>query len=536
MKESIELKNMNFYPDLISDYLNGKLDSSFFNHDSQIENIEKQIALKKDNYSQSREVLSNEILAHYNKTNSFDELVINNIKLLKNSNTFTITTGHQLNLFTGPVYFIYKIIHTIELANALTKKIADYNFIPVYWMASEDHDFQEINHFNLFNKKYEWSSEQKGAVGRFKLADFNLEELLKENLSDKDFLHPKIQEFLQFFSSSNTLSDAHFKIVTSLFNHKGIVVIDADNKSLKKCMQPIFISEIENQLSHKKVSETNRNLVDLNYKVQVNPREINLFYLDNNLRERIIYDNNDNTYVVNNSNIRFTKNEMIELINHSPEKISPNVILRPLYQEILLPNLMYVGGAGEISYWLQLKNMFDAFHVIFPMLIVRKSFLNVKNIDKKIKTIDTDYNTILTTPLENFIKNFFNQKALNNSLSVENYKIGIEEIYLKLMQIAHDFDSSLVASIESEQTKSLKGLDRIQQKFEKALKQKDQQALTSIESVYKKIYPSNVFQERFNNVLEFYLASSDNENFIDLIHNHIIESDVFKQGELIFFD
>lgn len=534
MKESIELKDVSFYPDLITDYLNGKLDLSLFNHDSDISNIEKQIALKGASYAQSRDDLSDELLTSYNNIN--DVLAIKNIKLLKQENTFTVSTGHQLNLFTGPVYFLYKIIHTICLAATLGEKFPAYNFVPVYWMASEDHDFEEINHFNLFNKKYVWNSNQSGAVGRFNLEDFNLEELLKENLSEKDFFHPKIQEFLKSFSSSNTLSEAHFKIVTSLFNNKGLVVIDADNKVFKKCMQSVFISEIEEQLSFKNVIATNKKLTDLNYKIQVNPRKINLFYLEGNIRERIIFNKEDNLFIVNNTTKKFTKNELIELINVTPEKISPNVVLRPLYQEKLLPNILYIGGAGEISYWLQLKQMFDAYSVVFPMLIVRKSFLYTKNLDKKIKLIDTDYKTILTTTSDHFTKSFFNNKAINNSLSVEKYKLEIEATFSSLLEIADNLDLSLIPSIESEKTKVFKGIDKIQQKFEKVLKQKDQQSLKAIEAIYKKVYPNNIFQERFINLLDIYLTSPNNYNFIDELFRCISTSDSFNQGELILFD
>ncbi len=533
MLNTIDLNSVHFFNSLISDYLNGTLDSSLFNLKPSLDNIENQILAKKLNYSYSRSELVNSLQESY--SNIDISKVHSNVNLLAHENTFTITTGHQLNIFTGPVYFVYKIIHTIVLAEELNKRFKEYNFVPVYWMASEDHDFEEINHFHLFGKKYIWNTSQKGAVGRFNLLDFSIEEELKSNLSDKDFSHPIIQLFINSYKKSKTLSEAHFNITHQLFKDKGLVIIDGDNKVFKKVLKPIFLAEIKNNVSFKKVSESNDFLKSKKHKIQVNPRHINLFYLDKNLRERIIYNEVEELYEVLNTNLCFNESKMIEIINQQPEKISPNVILRPLYQEILLPNLMYVGGAGEISYWLQLKNLFESFSVVFPMLTVRKSFLSQKGLTKKMKHLNTNLRNVLTESEEVFTKKYFTSKAIEKHISVDEQKNQMIEIFNSLRELAVSTDQSLLPFAESEKVKSLKVIDKFQQKLEKSIKQKDDQSLKAINTIYKKVFPHQSFQERVNNVVEYYLGD-ENQDFVHDIYKLTSLSNPFGQAEMLVFD
>jgi len=164
----IPFRETNYFSDFICDYLDEKPElNQFYNRFPKLENFKAQIEEKSLSVrAQSRTVLVKTLKSQYKNLNT-SELTLNHIERLKEDTTFTITTGHQLNLFTGPLYFLYKIISTINLTKQLKEKYPKYNFVPVYWMASEDHDFEEINYFNFKGKKIQWNSNQTGAVGHF---------------------------------------------------------------------------------------------------------------------------------------------------------------------------------------------------------------------------------------------------------------------------------------------------------------------------------------------------------------------------------
>lgn len=376
--DCISFQNSGYFSPLMNDYLNQKPHlKSLYNRFPNLENFEAQIEEKKinfnsnDNGNEKRKILVSVLEKQYAKINTSDK-TLNNIKLLNDSNTFTVTTGHQLNLFTGPLYFLYKIISTINLTKELKAKYPSQNFVPIYWMATEDHDFEEINYFNFKGRKFRWNTESSGPVGRLStegLADF-FEVYTHELGSGKNA--DKIKKLFQesYLNHSNLAEATHY-LANELFGEYGLVILDADNQDLKRTFIPYIKEELIHQTSHKRVLETAEKLKD--YTIQVNPREINLFYLEDDLRERIIFKNG--TYSVNNTKMEFSENEILSLLENHPEKFSPNVIMRPLYQEVILPNLCYIGGGGEIAYWLELKSFFDAVKVTFPILLLRNSAL-----------------------------------------------------------------------------------------------------------------------------------------------------------------
>jgi len=297
-----------------------------------------------------------------------------NIELLHHENTFTITTSHQLNLFTGPLYFLYKIISVINLTNELKAAYPENNFVPVYWMATEDHDFDEINYFNFKGKKVQWSRQASGAVGRLNTEDLDkVLDVFTANLGFGANSNGIKKLFKCAYLDHKNLADATRFLANELFGIYGLVIVDADDRDLKSLFAPYVKKELTEQTSFTKVSETNEKINSLGFNVQVNPREINLFYLKEDLRERIVEQNG--TYFVNDTDISFTKSELLAELEKHPERFSPNVIMRPLYQEVILPNLCYIGGGGELAYWFQLKSYFKAVNVPFPMLLLRNSVL-----------------------------------------------------------------------------------------------------------------------------------------------------------------
>ena len=348
-KKSIPYSKTGYFSKLICDYLaeNESL-HSFYHRFPKIENFKLQLEEKKDRYSMdSRRVLVERLKIQYEGF-EISEATNLNIEALLEPRTFTITTGHQLNLFTGPLYFLYKIFSVINLVEKLNKKYADHQFVPVYWMATEDHDLDEINYFNLFGEKIIWDKEAGGAVGE--LSNDGLEEVLntfKAALGDTENAKKLGGLFEDAYTKHSNLAEATRYLGNQLFSEYGLVIIDGNDPILKKAFIPYVQKELNENLSFRKISDTTARIVALGYKAQVHPREINLFYLNKGIRERLI--EQEGSYLVNGTERIFTSAEIsAELLDH-PERFSPNALLRPLYQEVILPNLCYIGGGGELA-------------------------------------------------------------------------------------------------------------------------------------------------------------------------------------------
>ena len=371
--DCIRYQDSGYFTPITVDYLNQKSElQSLYHRFPTVENFEKQFQEKQTQFTiSSREVLVSALKKQYESV-AISEATKHNISSLLEFNTFTITTGHQLNLFTGPLYFLYKIISVINLTKTLQSKYPDQNFVPVYWMATEDHDFEEINYFNFKGKKIRWNKASSGPVGRLSTKDLEaVFEVFEKEIGTSQNANYIKQLFEDSYLKHETLAAATRFLANELFGEYGLVILDGDDADLKREFIPFIKEELLFQKSHQEVIATIETMKS--YEIQVNPREINLFYIEDNLRERIIFENNN--YKVNNTSLHFSKEELLALVEKSPEKFSPNVILRPLYQEVILPNLCYIGGGGELAYWFELKSYFDSVGVVFPILLLRNSVL-----------------------------------------------------------------------------------------------------------------------------------------------------------------
>lgn len=504
--DCIRYQNSGYFSSLIVDYLDQKSNlEEVYNRFPTIENFEAQITEKAANYNQeNRKLLVAELQKQYQNITISKATQIN-ITDLGKSNTYTITTGHQLNLFSGPLYFLYKIISTINLASELKTKYPNSNFVPIYWMATEDHDFEEINYFNFKGKKFRWNKNSSGPVGRLSTdgLDAVFEVFAKELGSSTNA--QKIKELFQkTYLQHATLAEATRFLANELFGDFGLVIIDADSTELKRTLIPFIKDELENQTSFKEVTATIEKLND--YTIQVNPREINLFYIENNLRERIIFENN--SYKVNHTELSFSKEELFRLVETNPEKFSPNVILRPLYQEVLLPNLCYIGGAGEIAYWLELQSFFNASKISFPMLLVRNSV--VLTTEKQIKKADA----LQLSWADLFSKqnDLVNQKtkALSEiNLDLSELKEQLKKQFDALYTIANQTDDSFIGALKAQEIKQIKGIEHLEKRLLKAQKRKLAAVLERIIQLQNELFPNQSLQERQTNFSEFYIENGE---------------------------
>lgn len=469
---------------LFLDYMEEKENlQSFYRRFPRPENFKEQIRDKKFSRA-DREILVAQLRLQYGHL--LTEPVAQNLNLLEKENTFTVTTGHQLTLLAGPMYFIFKIITVINTCQKLAALFPEFHFVPVFWMASEDHDFEEIKSACISGQELVWNTSQTGAVGRYRL------EGMKEVLQKADF-----PIFKRAFAESETLSRAVQHYVNALFGKEGLVVIDADNRELKRKLIPIMYEDIFNQSSKAVVDSSSERLEKAGYKAQVHARSINFFYLDKGIRGRIEKQGN---FRVAGTELQFSEAELKKIIEEEPEKISPNVILRPLYQELVLPNLSYTGGPGELAYWLQLKDLFSTHHIPFPILQPRNFALIIDHVTARLIS-----RTGL--PIHSFFKNkneiFKEWLSLQNDLqfSYQPSAQKMQEAFEEIKNHASQVDPTLEKYIQAIRHRTGKNIDKAREKTLRAMKRKHSDRFRQIENIKERLFPKGSLQERVENFL-----------------------------------
>ncbi|WP_443944358.1 bacillithiol biosynthesis cysteine-adding enzyme BshC [Pedobacter sp. AW1-32] len=500
---------------LVLDYINNKTElHPFYSYRPDMDGLAE--AIEKRNFLGNREVLVNVLHQQYQKLN-VNKSVSKNIDLLADANTYTITTGHQLNLFTGPLYFIYKIVTAINLAIELKIAHPDKNFVPVYWMATEDHDFDEINHVSVDEKNISWIQQTNGATGRLSTKTVAAAVLAYKGYLgiSKNGKHiAKLVE--QAYLEHDNLADATRFLVNNLFEKYGLVIVNADDHQLKKQFVPIILADITEHNSSKLIEQTSAKLENAGYKSQVNGRDINFFYLKDDLRERLIFENN--AYTVNHTDIRFSAEELKQEIEQYPERFSPNVVMRPMYQEVILPNIAYIGGGAEVAYWMQLKANFDFYKVDFPVLLLRNSALLIdERSAQNIYSLGFDLADFFL-PVEE-LKNIWVRKNSTMQLSLADEIRSVNSIFDQIKLNAYKIDKTLSISADTAKQKTDKLLANLEKKLFRAEKRKHKTALIQIENVKKRLFPNGTLQERILNIAPMYVnygedfLSSCIENF-----------------------
>ena len=462
--------SLNAFSSLLLDYLAEKPAlKEFYGNAPQIAKFKEQISDKKGFPTSSRVVLQTVLTEQYTAIGVEMPSVD-----LRDENTFTVTTGHQLNIYTGPLYVIYKLVSTINLARALRAAYPSQRFIPVYWMATEDHDFEEINHFFAFGTKYEWNTSQKGAVGRFQLSDFPRIPLRNEI-------------FDQAYSEGKTLSEAVRMYMHALFGAEGLVCLDADDARLKSIFAPIMEADLKQQVHEPIVRATTEKLEVLGYKTQVSARPVNLFRLTANDR------------------VRLEKGDFVEITD-----ASPNVILRPLYQEVILPNLAYIGGPAEVAYWLQLKGIFDLHQIPFPILLPRNfAIVKTQKQADRAEKLGLSLADLFKNELE--LRRDFVAGRTEHVLDTASELKALQPILASLAERAKSIDSTLEASVLAEQARWTKGLERLAKKMKRAEERNQGDEVRQVLALKETLFPDGEWQERHTNFLEF---ASDHPHFI----------------------
>lgn len=522
----ISYKDTGFFSSGLTDYLKGKPElDSFYGNRPNFEGFAE--LLKNKKVVADRQILTSVLTEQYRIITKYARIwdpsfaipdaVQQNIEKLKQVNTYTITTGHQLNIFAGPLYFIYKIVTAIKLAQQLKEKHPDKDFVPVYWMASEDHDFAEISYTYIGGKKVHWWLEASGATGRINPETMRQALNQYKGVLGMEQFGPDLAEIVETaYTRFDKLADATRYMVNALFGKYGLVIIDADNTRLKKQFAPIIKRDIIEQNSFKNISATNEKLRELGIHIQVNPREINFFYMKGGaLRERLVFE--DDVYKVLDTEIRFTEEELKQQIAKHPERFSPNVVMRPLYQECILPNIAYVGGGAEVIYWLELKANFDFYKVDFPILILRNSAMVVrKEAAGKIKRMELQMADLFKST--DAIKTNWVKRHSENNLSLQAEWQQMQAVFDQVKANASRIDPTLAPSTEAVQARLKKAIDNLEKKLIKAEKRNYQIRLEQIDQIKEELFPNGSLQERTENFGMLYVRWG--QGFIDELIRH----------------
>ncbi|WP_300600842.1 bacillithiol biosynthesis cysteine-adding enzyme BshC [Niabella sp.] len=500
--QHLSYEETGFFSKLVSDYLNEEARlKPFYEEFPSMAAIGAAIGRRKK-VSTNRASLVRALQQQYSAVPVSDKVAAN-LALLEKETTFTTITAHQPNIFTGPFYFIYKILHAIRLAEQSKEQYPQYDFVPVYYMGSEDADLDELGHLFIDGQKMVWNTNQTGAVGRMKV-DKALLELL-DRIEAQTGVGPYGGEIGQAlracYKPGVSIQDATFGLVHFLFARYGLVVVIPDNAGLKSMAAGLFKDELRNGRSAGMAAATAIQLTDAGYKVQAHSREINLFYLTDQGRHRI--ERSGDRWKVVDTSYLFTEAELMAEVDEHPERFSPNVILRPVFQEMILPNLMFVGGGGELAYWTQLKKIFEYYEVPYPLLVLRNSFLLI-NRKQAALVQKLGYKPVQLFRSLHDLKNDWVRAHSEQKLEVGAALDRIRQTYRALKEQAVPIDGTLLQHIDALETHTTKRITELGKKMLRAEKRNHQDAMNQVTKLKTQLFPLNNLQERIENFIPFY--------------------------------
>jgi bacillithiol biosynthesis cysteine-adding enzyme BshC len=511
----ISYRQTGYFSKMVTDYIAGEEKLvPFYNYPVTKEGIKAAIEERKL-FPTNRQLLV-EILTEQYRDIELNGRQKNYLQQLSSDNTFTICTAHQPNIFTGYLYFIFKILHIIKLAEELQIEIPEHNFVPVYYMGSEDADLDELGHIFINGEKFEWVTKQTGAVGRMRV-DKALVQLM-ETISGQLLVFPFGGEIVglmkQCYKEGVTIEQATFKLVNELFAAYGLLILLPDSVLVKRAFTPVLQKELTTGFSHKAVEATVEQFPTV-YKAQASGREINLFYLLDDKRERIEQLGDD--FLIVNTSLKFTQAQLLQELEDHAERFSPNVILRPVLQEYILPGIAFIGGGGEIAYWLELKKVFEAAEVPYPMLIVRNSFMFVnKELQAMVEKLKLNYSGLFKPELEQV--NQLVRRESEQQLNLEKEKRQLTDLYEHLKDISGNIDVTLKIHTSALFTQAMNKINALEKKMLSAERKKFESQQRQLKKLRKELFPNNNLQERIVNIMPFYAVWGN--GFIEMMYDN----------------
>ncbi|MBT8381344.1 MAG: bacillithiol biosynthesis cysteine-adding enzyme BshC, partial [Ignavibacteria bacterium] len=475
----------NLFLDYLYEYENVE---KFYKYDFRNkENYLKVFKSISDKSSKSSIEISSILNDQYSSFESSD-LTQNNIKLLSESKTMAVVTGQQLGLLGGPLYTIYKILTTIKLSRYLSERYDDYNFVPVFWLEGDDHDFNEIRSIklpddsnNLHTISYGEAIEEddvKQSVGLLQFDD-SIEDFmitLKKHLRETEFTHDLMERVQNYYKPQKTFKYSFFELIHSLFDSYGLVIFNPIDDKVKELLKPVFKKEILDFREHtEKLVYVSATLEDL-YHAQVKVKPVNLFLRVDDGRYSI--EPTDDGFKLKRKRKSFTQEELLEILENEPQRYSPNVLLRPICQDYLLPTAFYVGGPSEVSYFAQILPLYEFYNVAPPVIYPRSSATivekNIRNILDK-QSIDIADIFVDTENVKRKILNAVSENSIDEIF--ESITNQIEHSFDQLKEKLFDLDKTIADSSNRYRDKIFNSLNELKGKSEKAHQKKHEVTL-----------------------------------------------------------
>ncbi len=482
-----------------------------------------------------------QILSRQNRDFHCGVQTLSNIDSLLNDSTYAVVTGQQVGLFTGPLYTIYKTLTAIKLARKLNEQYPGKQFVPVFWLAGEDHDLAEVSSVGLIDNQNNFRSLEyvpealkgttnPGAVGNIEL-DEGLGEFLESVtgvLVPTEFSEKVMELFHTAYQKGMTYNKSFVHLMNDLLVDSGLIFIDPGDPEVKKVLSPVFEKEVhEASLTSQLMIERSAEL-ERRYHAQVKPKSINLFLLHK--RGRYLIEQRNEGYGLKGSRQQFTREEMEEMLREKPDLFSPNVVLRPVCQDLLLPTAAYVAGPAEVAYMAQLGPVYDRFGVPQPLVYPRASATIIE--DKVGKVLER-----FSLDVSDFYRDVeLVKQQVAVQVSEVNFdelfggtKASLDDVLRSLGKGLEKIDPTLMGALKNAQEKIKFQVDALGQKAIAAQKRKDEITMRQIEKAAFHLFPGGVFQERQINVLHYlnkygleFLRWLDGELIVDRFKHQII--------------
>lgn len=466
----------------------------------------------------AREKIS-EILTQQNNKWNAPTASLENISKLKSENSFVIITGQQAGIFGGPLYTIYKIMTTIKLAGQLSREHPDSNFIPCFWMEVDDHDFQEINHIQFFNKNnglrrlelQENSSDSgKPIYRRQSNPDIaGWQSIIKDEFHETEFLDNVLEMFFTKYQPRSNYADAFAGLILELSGQYGLVVLNPTAPEFKQLGMTLFRQAINSSKEiQQQLNQRNKALDRINLPQQIHfqPQQTLFFYVDDNDRRvRMDFDDAGNFILKkSDSDEKIAQNKLIELAEEKPQRISPNVALRPLFQDYVLPTIGYVAGPAEVAYFAQISALYSLFDQTMPIIYPRHRLTLVESkIQRLAEKLDVQL-AELFRQRSGYLEFYIQQKQNESTFAqIESIRSELSEKLHQLEKIVEEADPTLINAIQKTEQKMQSSIEQITGKITNSMKQKEATQIDQLKRTLLFLFPEDNYQEREINIIYF---------------------------------
>jgi len=443
-------------------------------------------------------------LTDYNLKFGADDHTLNNIKLLENDDVFTVVTGQQVTLYGGPLFTVYKVLTAIITANKLTNELGK-KVIPVFWMADEDHDFDEVSSINLpeGDSHTEFTLNDDNSIDKRvveKILNGQLKDLknkIRAALPDTDFSNDLWNLLDQCYNNNETFGSSFGRLILNLFGKQGLILAGSNHDGLKKLIIEPLIKSVRNADEHQQIlNETSEALLSKEYHTQVTVQSSNLFHILED-GSRIKLQHNEDRWYIDDSKRSWSSEELIREIELTPENFSPNVFLRPIIQNHILPVISYVAGPGEIAYYAQMRAYHRQFNIKMPVITPRYSITLIESsIDRNIEKLPFNVHDYFNR-IEDLEKDFLKQSDSPNLESIfKSWKSLITDLSKVPISKVSQIDPTLKKSADKTVTQFFTELDKLKGKLYRSVKESEKVQIQRIQRVQNNLYPNRNLQER----------------------------------------